>query len=459
MLYRSSFLQSLAFTCVAVMFWAHAACASVVIIARPGPAGPAGALAAEQIRHWTFIKPLTVLDHDPATLPADASLVVELTEDFDFRAEMPMSNGATIQVRSPQQQLATAERLARSAADVVNASIAEQTEKFIVETKTDDTLAAPRITVITSTKTEIDRQRIAKRTRQLRIAAHAILAGDGAIDPNQSAEAITAPKAAGVLRVALYDDIGARNRTAACNPVWIRQTLRSLNDMDVYLISAEDIRSGVLNGQFDVLVMGGGSSKTQAKTLGEGGKRAIVQYVDQGGGYVGVCAGAFLAARNSFGLQLLPVRTKPTGKGGLATLHLTDESRTASALPASDVNVAFHGGPVMILAEDAAQADTTVWATFARDIPIDSKNGGDEDAEGSNDNSSKVIAVAGTPAVVSATYGKGRVIIIGPHPERAPGPQSLYWTAIRFAGGQSAEQQKEAAAQSTGVVQVDGAHR
>src|SRR5262245_59668779 len=73
-----------------------AAAADVLLIGRPGPAGPAGWLAAEQIVHWPTQAPLKIVDHDPETISSHTSLIVELTEDFDFRAEMPMSNGATI---------------------------------------------------------------------------------------------------------------------------------------------------------------------------------------------------------------------------------------------------------------------------------------------------------------------------------------------------------------------------
>jgi len=35
--------------------------------------------------------------------------------------------------------------------------------------------------------------------------------------------------------------------------------------------------------------------------------------------------------------------------------------------------------------------------------------------------------------VVQARYGRGLVVAIGPHPERAPGPQELFWQALRDA--------------------------
>lgn len=431
--------------------------ASVLVIARPGPAGPAAALAGDQIARWPFgQQAFQVVSSPPAQLPADVTLVVELVEDFDFRAEMPMANGATIRATgATAAQAQQARQLAQRAADAINSEIQVPTEAFVVESSTDPKAASvPTITITTSTKNEVERQRIAKRTRQLRVGTFAILSATSAVDGKASSQSLATPPKSGVLRVAFYDDIGARNRTEGCNPVWVRQTLRGLSDLSVELVSAEDIRQGVLDRQqFDVLIVGGGSSKTQAKTLGDTGKAAVTRFVDSGGGYVGICAGAFLAARNSFGLALLPVRSQPSGGGGDAALKLTDEAKQASAIDIDTPAVAFHGGPILKLEPDAAAANTRVWAMFARDVV--SKANGNNDEDGAAAKPGKVLPLGGTPAVVSAERGKGRVVILSPHPERAPGPQQLFWTAIRYAGGQTEQQQRAAARASVGVLHAD----
>lgn len=444
----------------AVLWLGSYASAKVLLVAHPGPGGPAGALAGGQIAHWPTIGDGIELRSDlPTDLPAGTSCVIELTEDFDFRAEMPMSDGATIRVEASPADLPRVQAAAQRAADAINTSIDVPTEKFIVDARPSAAAGVPRIVVTTSTKTEVERQRVAKRTRQLRVAAYAILAAEKAIDPAAvTPDRIAAPASEGVLRVALYDDLGARNRTAACHPVWVRQTMRDLKDLDVSLISAEDIRQGALEGQFDVLIMGGGSSRTEAATLGEVGRNRVKQFVESGGGYVGVCAGAFLAAQNSYGLGILPARSKPTGAGGLATLKLPEEVRGWSGLPAADLNVAFHGGPILVLNDDAQKHDARVWATFAADVKVEGKGASEEDdAAPANAKPAKTIPLAATPAVLSANYGKGRVVVLGPHPERAPGPQPLFWTAIRFAGGRTPDAMASAAKQSVGVVTIDSA--
>ncbi|MFZ4732679.1 MAG: BPL-N domain-containing protein [Pirellulales bacterium] len=421
----------------ALVLAATRADAAVVVIARPGPAGPAAAIAGEQIAHWTTREPVVVVDDDPPSPSPDVSLVVELTEDFDFRAEMPMSNGATIRVSSPRDLASPTRRLADAAAAAINASITVPSERFVVEeAPPDEGTAPPRITIVTSTKTELDRQRLAKRTRQHRVGVHALLASAGVIDPAVVTPESIAPAARpGVARVAIYDDLGARNRTAACNPAWIRESMRHLGDLDVSLVSAADIRAGALPGQFDVLVVGGGSSKTEGRTIGDDGKQAITRFVSGGGGYVGICAGAFLASRTSYGLGISPTQVRSTRAGGLARVDLAEPFRKAAGLPPGVARIAFHGGPILALADDATTRDALVWGTFRTDVEIEPNPAAA--ATTKEQDLPTTIPLAGTPAVVSATYGSGRVVVFSPHPERAPGPQTLFWTAVRFAAGRT----------------------
>src|SRR4051812_18762966 len=59
-------------------------------------------------------------------------------------------------------------------------------------------------------------------------------------------------------------------------------------------VGAKDIREGVLK-EMDVLVQPGGSGSKQAEALQPEGCDAIREFVKGGGGYVGICAGSYLA--------------------------------------------------------------------------------------------------------------------------------------------------------------------
>lgn len=65
----------------------------------------------------------------------------------------------------------------------------------------------------------------------------------------------------------------------------------------VEMLRADDIRAGRLDNGFDVIVIPGGSAMTDSRLLGEVGREAIRRFVFNGGGYCGICAGAFLALK------------------------------------------------------------------------------------------------------------------------------------------------------------------
>ena len=70
-------------------------------------------------------------------------------------------------------------------------------------------------------------------------------------------------------------------------------------------VTTEDIISGRLEQGFDVIVVPGGYAPNYEEALGAGGAEAIKSFVEAGGGYVGICAGAYLGCEDW--LELLPV--------------------------------------------------------------------------------------------------------------------------------------------------------
>ena len=77
----------------------------------------------------------------------------------------------------------------------------------------------------------------------------------------------------------------------------VKQALLSSDSeglLDVRLFSVANLLRGGLK-TFNVLVVPGGSSGQQAMELGPEGRGLIAEWVRDGNGYVGICAGAFLA--------------------------------------------------------------------------------------------------------------------------------------------------------------------
>ena len=89
----------------------------------------------------------------------------------------------------------------------------------------------------------------------------------------------------------------------------IRQTIECGRDVLLSVLSEHDIRHGELE-KHDVLVVPGGKASIQGSALGGEGRSAIRSFVRGGGGYVGVCAGAYLATVNhEWSLRLINART------------------------------------------------------------------------------------------------------------------------------------------------------
>ena len=62
--------------------------------------------------------------------------------------------------------------------------------------------------------------------------------------------------------------------------------------------------------RFDVLVIPGGFAPNTVDALGALGARKILAFVEDGGGFFGVCAGAYVGS--TWGIELLPVSVRPS---------------------------------------------------------------------------------------------------------------------------------------------------
>ncbi len=169
-------------------------------------------------------------------------------------------------------------------------------------------------------------------------------------------------------------------------------------------------------------VQPGGKSKTAAEAMGSGYLARIRKFVENGGGYVGFCAGAFLTtakigSSDVDGLGIVPGRTmlwdQKDGPGRLLPLAWKNEIR----------QVYYHGGP-FIDVDTQESYGVRIYSRF-------------EDG--------KINAI-------SAPFGYGRVAITGSHPEasrlwkfqhfiRDPdgSDQDLVVGMMKWAAGQSEE--------------------
>ncbi len=442
---------------------------------------PAGARAAEQIRHWPIVSgkmiviprvntaalgkntrfvpgvPTDLRDlnrnfpsPDSANEPRgeiaedlwqfvvrqDPDWLFDLHEGYEFnishkpKAGTAKSVGSSIIFDRDQANDLMVERMLAAA----NTTVASPDRRFVLlgggPKKT--SLASAAIHSLKANamilETTFQFQRMSTRTRQHRAMMNVALKQLGMIETD--CDDVLTPDASqrgDTVFVGLYDDEGGSERGV--------KNLTSAFDKDsnvsVVHLGSTDIRKSVL-AQFDVVVFGGGSGSKQARTIGTEGTEAVREFVNEGGGYVGVCAGAFLcSAHYSWSLNIIdthvftgsreveglgPKQMWYRGNFTSQKMQLTNEGRKIFADIPELVDVRYQNGPIVSPRNFSGLESSTPLAFFRSEKVLYPPQKG---------------TMIDTPAIVSGTFGKGQVISISPHPEATAGLESMAPTAVR----------------------------
>lgn len=231
--------------------------------------------------------------------------------------------------------------------------------------------------------------------------------------PVAAPKTATARKPGIAIRVALYDDSGSGGKGIPT----VFEQLGRCKDVEVIKLDAEGIRAGLTG--YDVVIFTGGSGSKQANTIGMLGREQVRRFVEAGGGYIGICAGAYLACDGySWGVKVLDAKTpSPKWERGGADLEIeaTGDGQKVLGLPEKSV-VRYHNGPVLVPANNPAIPDFEPLVFFRTET---AKNG------------SPVGAQINTPAMARGAYGNGRVIACSPHPEQTAGMETWVEHAVR----------------------------
>ena len=192
--------------------------------------------------------------------------------------------------------------------------------------------------------------------------------------------------------------------------------------------------SGWALDAFDVVVFPGGNAKRQAEALGVEGRTAVRAFVRSGGGFVGICAGAYLATSQfkwssglikvqsvsgSFEVPELGRRLMEDRGVGDVTIEFT---RAGELLFGQQRRreIRYSGGPVFLRGELEAADGCAVLATFASEmVQYEPQRN----------------TMIGKPAMIASKYGEGLVIAISPHPELSDGTDFILRQAVLAAGG------------------------
>ena len=217
------------------------------------------------------------------------------------------------------------------------------------------------------------------------------------------------------IRVALYDDAGAAGKGVPNT-----KEILTHAGCKVTVFKAEDIAKGVLENK-DVVVFTGGSGSKEGTTIGDAGRETVKKFVQDGGGYLGICAGAYLAcSKFSWGLGLLDAQTvssKWRRGSGDVEMEITPAGEHLTTLPAARRTVHYGNGPILKPAGRTDLAPYEPLAFYRTELA---------------ENDTPVGAMVNTPAIVQGRFGKGRVIISSPHPEQTPGLEIIVERAVRW---------------------------
>lgn len=441
---------------------------------------PAGAAAADQIRHWPVTRGRIVvvpranapaLAANTRTLPAEEGAercdlnrafppdggaahpgdrlarslwalvretrpdwLIDLHESVGFRVRNERRVGNSV-IRSGS---ADARRMGDRMVEALNAALGDPERRFVplyqpargsLARAAAEGLGVRSLIVETTTKAGPQ----ALRARQHRIAVRTALLELGMIDPARVTPELMTPEPAQAppgapIRVALYD--GAGNGGAGLAKVAAR--LGAGTGFAPVRVCPEDIRAGALR-RFDAVIFTGGSGSAQGKALGKDGRAEVRRAVERGGGYVGICAGAYLACRGfpTWGLGIIDAKTlSPEWRRGRAVvkLELTGAGRALFDEPPGRFDCLYHQGPIVGPAQAPELADYEPLALFRTEV---AKNGTPEGI------------MVNAPAIFAGTCGQGRVVCFSPHPEQTDGlddlvPRAVLWAAGRTRPGVSA---------------------
>jgi len=238
------------------------------------------------------------------------------------------------------------------------------------------------------------------------------------------ADSVTADRGGvGELRVALFDVDGKREDALKD----LTAILGSLPRCTWKPVGPGSIRHGVLD-QFDVVVFPGGSGRRQAEALGKEGCEAVCDFVWDGGGYVGICGGGFLATAN-YNLGILNAKAlagtidvpgegpQPMAARGVGDVEVdltAAGSRLFATMP-GHFSMRYTGGPILSPGGKRGLPTYVVLAEYRSEVWQWEPQRG---------------TMVNTPAMVAAPYGQGRVVVFSAHPEMAKQTAPLFATAV-----------------------------
>jgi hypothetical protein len=219
----------------------------------------------------------------------------------------------------------------------------------------------------------------------------------------------------GKIKVALFLDAGLRPKKEFI------QKLSDQRDFHVLPVNSNDIKQGCL-GDVDVLVVPGGSLRSEANALDPGGRDRIRDFVKGGGIYLGLCAGGYLATDASERyLGLLPMNILDRAHWHRGETRVNIEINRLGAevfeYPTGQAELIYSNGPILGYRAAGDRTQIRTLATFQDEIVAPGGTPG---------------LMKGAPAMVTARFGRGILTVISPQADRTTGFERFVPNAIRW---------------------------
>lgn len=205
----------------------------------------------------------------------------------------------------------------------------------------------------------------------------------------------------------------------------VKRDVLSNLDAEISEITPEQILECDLS-KFDLMIFSGGGASKQGNAIGEKGRDCIRKYLKNGGNYIGICAGAYLATSNfEWSLNIINAETVSKTEWrrgeGLVDLELTKEGLEIFGDTAGIFKCLYKNGPLFKPMQIVDLPQYKVAAIFKSEMA---------------DNGSTPGVMVDTPAFIFSEYGKGKVFLFSPHPENTPQletflPKAINWVISR----------------------------
>ena len=181
-----------------------------------------------------------------------------------------------------------------------------------------------------------------------------------------------------------------------------------------------EVRAGALDGQ-DAVLFTGGRGSVQGRLLQESGRQRVRDFVAAGGGYVGICAGAYMAMQGEEEFHKIAFvagrhATGDNWRRGVATLDVEDDAGNHHALH-------YANGPIIGAEPVQGLPPFVVLAHFREEIW--------RERHGTNEGE-----MVNKPAIVASQYRRGSIVLFSPNPSLDPAEPELLLNALRFVGTQ-----------------------